>query len=47
MQGYLFGSPSPDMGETSLDLVHLARAIPPSAQPDGVGNAAMTVAWIP
>jgi EAL domain-containing protein (putative c-di-GMP-specific phosphodiesterase class I) len=37
MQGYLFGSPAPDTAGMAMDLEHLARAIQPSAQPDGSG----------
>jgi EAL domain-containing protein (putative c-di-GMP-specific phosphodiesterase class I) len=37
MQGYLFGSPAPDVLRTELDLAHLTRAIQPSAQPDAAG----------
>lgn len=37
MQGYLFGSPAPEIAHASLDLEHLARAIEPSAQGDGGG----------
>lgn len=37
MQGYLFGSPAPEVARTQMDLAHLARAIEPSAQGDGSG----------
>ena len=37
MQGYLFGSPVPEIAGPTMDLVHMARAIEPSAQPDGAG----------
>jgi EAL domain-containing protein (putative c-di-GMP-specific phosphodiesterase class I) len=40
MQGYLFGSPTPDIAGSEMDLAHLARAIHPAAQPDGAGLAA-------
>jgi EAL domain-containing protein (putative c-di-GMP-specific phosphodiesterase class I) len=40
MQGYLFGSPAPQTLEKASDLAHLARAIEPSAQPDGSGCVA-------
>jgi len=35
MQGYLFGSPAPEIAGIATDLEHLARAIQPS--PDGAG----------
>ncbi len=37
MQGYLFGSPTPDIAGSEMDLTHLARAIQPAAQSDGAG----------
>jgi EAL domain-containing protein (putative c-di-GMP-specific phosphodiesterase class I) len=39
MQGYLFGSPTPDITGSEMDLTHLARAIQPAAQSDGLGLA--------
>ena len=40
MQGYLFGSPTPNIAGSEMDLTHLARAIDPAAQSDGAGLAA-------
>jgi EAL domain-containing protein (putative c-di-GMP-specific phosphodiesterase class I) len=40
MQGYLLGSPVPEIAGTSMDLVHLARAIPRSADETGYAASA-------